>query len=750
MKDNRQVVYIRLLGFSEAANMAVNKAIIISADEKCEDVNTVHLFLALLDRVDLGKLIIKHLHTSYDTIFSSYQALASQGSYGYMDSSHIEFDERYFSKGISGVFAECIQRTFTTAREISPELLFNVLLESESSALMQFLEYIGITLEEIEKLRISNFEIPDPLSGFVEDLNSSEAIVKATYGDTSKYTSEMIEILSRKTKANPCLIGEAGVGKTSIVYSLVQQIVNGKVPESFKDTHICYINGAMLTSGTRYRGDFEARIKYLFTWASKVNVILFLDEIHTFINCGKNGDSAETAGNMIKKYLSDGSIRIIGATTLKEYHQYIEKDFAFDRRLQQVLIKEPSVKEAEFMIKSSITDYENFHKLKITDEDIKLAVTLSDRYMKDKFLPDKAYTILDQACAKAKLAGNKTVTESDITSVVSKITGIEIGKLNEAEQTQLINLEKTIGKSLIGQANAISTVSKAIRRAKTDIHDTDKPLASFLFVGPTGVGKTELCKVLSKEVAVGDTKLIKIDMSEYSEKASISKLIGSAPGYVGYGEGGQLTEKVKHNPYSIVLFDEIEKAHPEVFNTFLQLLDEGRLTDGEGHTVDFTNCIVVMTSNAGYGADGINKSPLGFNSSTKELSAREIERKALTALEETFKPEFLNRIDNVVVFDKLTKEQTVDITKLMLKKLSTRLLDKGIHLTFDKSLVNKIVEDGYSDKYGARNLRREIQDTVEDVIADALLSNTLYNGCRAVMKYNKTGIKIQVKEGGKQ
>ena len=740
----RDMMFVRLLNFGDEANKIVNKAIRISGDAKSQDVNAVHLFLAILDSTSFGQTLLSNLCTTYNMIYSSFQTLAEEGVYGRFDSSNVQFKPDFFSQEIFTLGAICSQKAYMTGKEVSPELLIDELFKLDSPVLEQFFEYVNITLDDIKAVRSGELYIPDDIADFVDNIHESAAVVDSTIINVDKYTDEMIEILSRKMKANPCLIGEAGVGKTTIVNRLAQRINDGDVPENLKNTKIVYINGSTLSSGTRYRGDFEARMKSIMEWACENNVILFLDEIHTFINSGETGhNDGATAGNMIKKYLSDGSIKIIGATTLKEYHKAIEADKAFNRRLQKIVIKEPSVNEAIAMIKLSICDYVKFHNIEISDEIIEMAVKLSDRYIKDNFLPDKAYTILDQACAKAKLSGNKSITEKVLLSTVSKLTGIDVNKLGKRETKQLLNLEDTLGKRLIGQEKAISTVCKAIRRAKAGVREPNKPLASFLFVGPTGVGKTELCKVLSEEVAFGENPLIKIDMSEFGEKSSVSRLLGTTAGYVGYGEGGQLTEKVKHNPYSIILFDEIEKAHPDVFNTFLQLLDEGKLTDGEGTTVDFTNCIIVMTSNAGYGADSLMKKSLGFGNDTSAVSDREIEQKALKALEDTFRPEFLNRIDNLVIFDKITKEQCKKITKLMLNKLHARLLEQNINIKFDDSLVTRIAEQGYSDKYGARHLRREIQDTVEDFVSDAILSGELNKGdCKTlVFKDNSIAIK---------
>ena len=390
-------------------------------------------------------------------------------------------------------------------------------------------------------------------------------------------------------------------------------------------------------------------------------------------------------------------------------------------------------------------DYEVFHKVKINNEAIDSAVQLSVRYIKNKFLPDKAYTILDQTAARAKLKNKKAINQEDIAITISKITGVNINKLTNNESKQLMKLEDTIHKDLIGQDNAVSAVCKAIRRSKAGVREPNKPLASFLFVGPTGVGKTELCKVLSKELSFGNMPLIKIDMSEFSEKYSTSKMIGSAPGYVGYGDGGQLTEKIKNNPYSLLLFDEIEKAHPDVFNVLLQVLDEGRLTDGEGETADLTNCIIVMTSNAGYGTDGMQKGTLGFGTSVEKDDQRKRERIALEALESTFKPEFLNRIDSIVIFDKLSEEQCYQIAKLTLDKLSKRMLQKGIKVKFSESIVKQISKHGYSAKYGARNIKREVQYTVEDILSDYIISGKLKSGNTASLYWKNNKVSVDIK-----
>jgi len=748
---NMEHYFIKIANFNDAANKVVNHAIKYSGDEKCQDVNTVHMFLGILETSKIGENILKHMNTTFDMVYGSYQTLAESGRYGRLDTSNIEFNPDYFSPEVFHIIGICATRTAMTNKEASVETLLKELLDFESEILEDFFKYIGLDIKDINDARGGDFYIPDELEDFIEDVHKCKGVTEDTITNVDNYVDEMIEVLCRKKKANPCIIGEAGVGKTTIVYRLAQRIISGDVPAELKDQHIVYVNGSTLTSGTRFRGDFEERMKNIMDWASKEKVIIFLDEIHTFINAGDTGhNDGSTAGNMFKRYLSDGAIRIIGATTIREYHSSIEKDKAFNRRMQKIVITEPTVDQATEIIKNTIVDYEKFHNVKVPEELIKMLVRLSDRYIKDNFLPDKAYTVLDQACTKAKLSNKKVLDEQTVLDTISKLTKIDVTRLNANESDRLINLEKIIGENLIGQENAVKTVCKAIRRSKTGVRQGNKPIASFLFVGPTGVGKTELCKVLSKEVAMGEQSLIKIDMSEFTEKNSVSRLLGTTAGYIGYGEGGQLTEKVKHNPYSIVLLDEIEKAHPDIFNTFLQLLDEGKLTDGEGTTVDFTNCIIVMTSNAGYGADGMNKKPIGIAAQEEKVDSRKTERIALKALEETFKPEFLNRIDNVVIFEKLTKEQCHDIVGLMLKDLTARLNEQDITLSFDDSIINRVVETGYSDKYGARNLRREIQDTIEDTISDAILAKTISKGDSAKVYWADDEVKLDVKHSVKK
>lgn len=767
MSNSNNRLLISFANFSDDSNNVINRAIQISENEKCVYVESVHLFVALIEYIDnnLGEDFLKKLDLTFEGLYGSYQIFVANGKIN--SDPEIDYNKQkntqrspfpFFAQGIGPInrFTNTIFNVIATAEaysmhvdhEISPKVLFDILIENADGILVEFLKYIGIDIEQIKEVRTQQMDIPDELDGYIINLNKKVMENPKLVSHVDEYIEESIEILNRKLKCNPVFIGEAGVGKTTIAYELANRIVRGNVPVQLQDKVIFSVAGSLLTAGTMYRGQFEARMKTLIEFAKNPNVILFFDEIHNFVTLNSHSNSSESAGNMIKESLADGSIRVIGTTTLKEYHKFIESDGALDRRIQPVKVKEPSVDDTIDMINATKADYENFHNINISEYAINMAVRLSHRYMKDKFLPDKAYTILDQACARVKTKSEKDyIDDNDILHVISKITGVNINKLSVNEAKQLLSLESTIANRLIGQKDAVNKVCKAIRRSKAGVREENKPLASFLFVGPTGVGKTELCKVLSEEVAFGDTPLIKIDMSEFSEKYSTSKIIGTAPGYVGYGEGGQLTEKVKHNPYSIVLFDEIEKAHPDVFNIFLQLLDEGRMTDGEGQTVDFTNCIIVMTSNAGYGAELLGKGTLGFgvDTRTKEELEREKESIVTKELESTFRPEFLNRIDNIIVFDKLTEEQCKEVTKLQLDKLSNRVLEQGIKIVFDNSVIETITKNGYSDKYGARNIRREIQNTVEDIIADAILSNTIENGDIAIISYKNGQINIDKK-----
>ena len=608
-----------------------------------------------------------------------------------------------------------------------------------------------------------------------------------------KEIQRVIQILSRRSKNNPVLIGEPGVGKTAIAEGLAQRIFNGQVPEDLRGKRLVTLDLTGMLAGTKYRGDFEERIKAVLEEVKKSSdVILFIDELHTIIGAGA-AEGAIDAANIIKPALGRGEIQLIGATTLNEYRKYIEKDAALERRFQSVIVEEPSVEESIEIIKGLRDRYEAHHKLKISDEAVEAAVKLSARYIADRFLPDKAIDLMDEAASRVRMdtftapEGMKTIEDrlralsaekeeaikaqdyeqaailrdrereqkelleqerrkwdaqrggakgsvsaEDIAAVVSGATGIPVQSLSEDESRRLLHMEEVLHQRLVGQNEAVSAVSKAIRRGRVGLKDPKRPVGSFLFLGPTGVGKTELCKALAEAVFGDENAMIRLDMSEYMEKHTVSKLIGSPPGYVGYDEGGQLTEKVRRKPYSVVLFDEIEKADEDVFNVLLQIMDDGRLTDAQGRTVDFRNTIIVMTSNLGARYLTEKKNALGFSgSSESERSYEETKALIMQDLKKTFRPEFLNRIDDTIVFRELTKEDIRIIAANMLESVKKRLCDIGVELSVSDEALDKLCEQGYDPQYGARPLRRTIQSQVEDTAAERLLEGKIQKGDKA-------------------
>lgn len=590
--------------------------------------------------------------------------------------------------------------------------------------------------------------------------------------------NRVIEILNRRTKNNPVLIGEPGVGKTAVVEGLAQKIVNGEVPQKLTDKEVIRLDVASLVQGTGIRGQFEERVQKLIQEIKEAkNVILFIDEVHEIVGAGAAGDGNMDAGNMLKPALARGELQMVGATTLNEY-RIIEKDAALERRLQPVRVDEPSVNETIAILKGLQSRYEDYHHVKYTDEAIKAAATLSNRYIQDRFLPDKAIDLLDETGSKknltiqlidpkvieTKLADaqmqkqlaskeedfekaayyrdqiNKlkkmkeqqlaeeeipVITEQDMEKIVEERTGIPVGELKEKEQAQLRNLASDLKSHVIGQNEAIDKVAKAIRRNRVGLGKKNRPIGSFLFVGPTGVGKTELARQLAQEMFGSTDAMIRFDMSEYMEKHSVSKLIGSPPGYVGYEEAGQLTEKVRRNPYSLILLDEIEKAHPDVLHMFLQILDDGRLTDAQGRTVSFKDTLIIMTSNAGSGKVEAN---VGF-SATREGITRSI----LNQLNNYFTPEFLNRFDGIVEFRPLTKENLLKIVDLMLSEVNQSLAAQKLHIAVPKEVQEKLVDLGYDPAMGARPLRRTIQDQIEDGIAEYYLEHTNLHNLKATL-----------------
>ena len=592
----------------------------------------------------------------------------------------------------------------------------------------------------------------------------------------------LIQILSRRTKNNPCLVGETGVGKTAIIEGLAQKICIGDIPEMLKQKRVITLDISGMVAGAKYRGDFEDRIKKALAEVKKMgNVILFIDEIHTIVGAG-SAEGAIDAANILKPMLARGEIQLIGATTITEYRKYIEKDSALERRFSCVNVPEPS-KEDTILILNGLRDkYEAHHNVKITDGAIKAAINLSVRYINDRFLPDKAIDLIDEAASKARLKAyiepqkikdlqdeikniekdkneairsqkfekaaelrdkekelkqkfekenekwkNKNtkkiinITEENIEEIISKWTGIPTEKINDNENEKLKNLEKSLHERVIGQNEAIEAVAKAIRRGRVGLKDPNRPIGSFLFLGPTGVGKTELSKALAENLFEGEKNLIRIDMSEYMESHSVSKLIGSPPGYVGFDDGGQLTEKVRTKPYCVILFDEIEKAHPDVMNILLQVLDDGRLTDSNGRTVDFKNTVIIMTSNIGARLI-TDKKNLGFLNSNEDNKEYENTKKDVMAeLKKELKPEFLNRIDEIIVFHKLNDEEIGKIVEIMLKQVQNRLKEQNYIVEFKSNLKDFIAKQGINKSFGARPLKRTIQNLVEDKLAEEIL-----------------------------
>ncbi|QSR88213.1 ATP-dependent Clp protease ATP-binding subunit [Methylacidiphilum caldifontis] len=591
----------------------------------------------------------------------------------------------------------------------------------------------------------------------------------------------VMQILCRRTKNNPVLIGEAGVGKTAIVEGLAQEIANENVPDLLRDKKIITLDLALMVAGTKYRGQFEERIKAVMEEIRKAkNIILFIDELHTIVGAG-SAEGAMDASNIIKPALSRGELQCIGATTLSEYRKYIEKDAALERRFQTVLVEAPSVEETIQILHGLKAKYELHHKAKFTDQAIDTAVRLSDRYLTGRFLPDKAIDIMDEAGARARIAATMrpaelkdlenelasirakkdecikaqnfekaaalrdkerelkekleqkiaewkkrrdeketTITEDDMMQIVSKWTGIPITRITENDQSKFLNVGAELRKRVIGQDEAIEALSRALQRSRADLKDPKRPIGSFIFLGPTGVGKTMLAKTLAEYVFGSPDALIQIDMSEYMEKFNVSRLIGSPPGYVGYEEGGQLTEKIRRRPYSVVLFDEIEKAHPDVWNILLQILEDGIVTDSLGRRIDFRNTIIIMTSNVG-AEMGLKPGVLGFRAKQDEVSYEQMKERMMETVKRTFKPEFLNRVDDIIVFRSLSKEDMVKIVQLEVNKVAERLKSKKLSIQLTEAAIDFLIEKGYEPAYGARPLRRAVEKYVENAIAEELL-----------------------------
>lgn len=702
---------------------------------------------------------------------------------------------------------------------VAPEhLLLGIIREGEGVALA-ILQRLGADLNRLRDEILSNLNSDIPageakggagkatatpnLNQFGKDLTelAREGKLDPVVGRDNE-TERVVEILSRRTKNNPCLIGEPGVGKTAISEGLAQRIVEGNVPEILKGKRVVTLDLSGMVAGSKYRGEFEERLKKVMEDIKKSgNILLFVDEVHTIIGAG-GAEGAIDASNILKPALARGEIQIIGATTIDEYRKYIEKDAALERRFQPVMVGEPTKEESILILKGLRDKYEAHHKVKITDEALDAAVNFSDRYITDRYLPDKAIDLMDEAASRvriknltappdvknleeelerikkekeeavktqeyekaAKLRDNEqelqgkldslkgnwqNIKESDtpivgpedIAGVVSRWTNIPVNKLTESEAERLLKLEEILHKRVIGQEEAVSAVARAVRRARVGLKDPKRPIGSFIFLGPTGVGKTELSRALAESMFGDENSMIRIDMSEYMEKHTVSRLIGSPPGYVGFEEGGQLTEKVRRQPYSVVLFDEIEKAHPDVFNVLLQILEDGRLTDGKGKLVNFKNTIIIMTSNVG--AHTIKKQQtLGFSKSQseKEDSYERMKDNVMEDLRRTFRPEFINRIDDIIVFHQLEEKDIKEIVKLMLDDVTKRLKTLEVNVEYTEEVKLNLAKTGFDPSYGARPLRRAITKLVEDKLSEEMLKRSIKKGDSVLMEVENDNI----------
>ena len=704
-----------------------------------------------------------------------------------------------------------IELSFQIARSMrhsfvgTEHLLVSLIKESDSYA-VRFLNELGVSVDEILQF------VAESISGGESDATESKKNGKKGKSKTptldefgkdltelakqgkidpvigrEKEINRVIQILSRRNKNNPCLIGEPGVGKTAIAEGLALKIVQDEVPELLKNKKIVALDLTSMVAGTKYRGDFEERIKKAMDEVKAAkDVILFIDEVHTIMGAGA-AEGAVDAANILKPSLARGELQVIGATTIDEYRKNIEKDAALERRFQPVTVGEPTEEEAVEILRGLRDKYEAHHKVKITDEAIESAVKMSSRYIADRYLPDKAIDLIDEAASIVRLNAQtipqnlkdmedeikrleqekqsavtsqdfesaaklrdkqnnlkklladekekwknvsshevKSVTTDEIASVVSQWTGIPVNQLTKEESERLLNMEKILHERIVGQDKAVSSIARAIRRGRVGLKNPKRPIGSFIFLGPTGVGKTELCKTLAEAMFGDENAIIKLDMSEYMEKHTVSKLIGSPPGYVGFDEGGQLTEKVRRHPYSVVLFDEIEKAHPDVFNMLLQILEDGVLTDSQGRKVSFKNCIIIMTSNVGANKITDPKLAMGFNHSEDgKDTAKTIEELVMPDLKRTFKPEFLNRLDEIIVFNQLEKDDIKEIARRMLKTLIKRVKDMDIDIEFTDEAVSALADEGFDKTYGARPLRRAIQSKIEDRLSELILDGTV-------------------------
>lgn len=796
-------------GFTEKANKALNLAIESAEEMRHNYVGTEHILYGLVkEGSGVAATALNECGVTEDALREKLESI--NGTMSLVELTPDDFTPR--TKRV--LRAAVIISSKTGYTYVGTEhLLLAILSESDSYA-VAFLEELGVSVERLAQAvskgmqggadegfgGFENESAPNgsqkggsALDKFGRDLTQAakNGEIDPVIG-REKEIQRVIQILSRRTKNNPVLIGEPGVGKTAVAEGLALEIAKGNVPEILKDKRVVSLDLTGMVAGAKYRGDFEERIKAAIDEVKKSkNTILFIDELHTIVGAGAAEGSADAA-NILKPSLARGDFQVIGATTLNEYRKYIEKDAALERRFQPVKVGEPTPEQTVQILKGLRDSYEAHHKVKITDEAINAAVTLSSRYIADRYLPDKAIDLIDEGASKVRLAsltspdnvkeledeiadyekekasaineqdferaarlrdeqkelqtklddakkkwqeqqkGNSgEVTAEDIAKIVSEWTGIPVVQLTKEESERLLNMENVLHERVIGQSEAVTAIAKAIRRGRVGLKDPKRPVGSFIFLGPTGVGKTELCKALAEAMFGDENAMLRLDMSEYMEKHTVSKLIGSPPGYVGFEEGGQLTEKVRRKPYSVVLFDEIEKAHPDVFNMLLQILEDGRLTDSQGRTVDFKNTIIIMTSNVGARLITEKQSSLGFNSeneNAEESEKKDIKELVTGELRKVFRPEFLNRVDDIIVFNKLNKDEIKQIAVKMLKTLENRLDKMNIKISFTDNAISEIADKGFDENYGARPLRRAIQNEIEDPLSEQMLEGKVKDG----------------------
>ncbi len=800
-----------MIPYTDKAKKALNYANRLSRSSGCNYVGTEHILAGLLKEgtgvaaevLTANNVELEALLKLIDELVAAGEEVTVADRDGYSPRTQMVLDraremaDRFDSERIGTEHlllaiikeGDCAASRLLNTMGANPQKLFVDILAAMGEDPAQY-------REEIQRGRNEEATLTPTLDQYSRDLT---AMARAGRLDPvigrEKETERVIQILCRRGKNNPCLIGEPGVGKTAIVEGIAQSLVNGNVPDIVADKRLVSLDMSGLVAKSKYRGEFEDRIKKVINEVETAgNVLLFIDELHTIIGAG-GAEGALDASNLLKPALARGDVQVIGATTIEEYRKYIEKDAALERRFQPVQVEEPTEEESIEILKGLRKLYEKHHHVQITDEGVEASVRLSARYVNDRFLPDKAIDLMDEAAAKARLgmmhgsddmmqlnreihqteldmehalqegdiekartwketrenlqasreklekknrrvSKNKVpvVGENEIADVVAGWTKIPVSRLTESEASRLQKLEETLHKRVIGQEEAVSAVSKAVRRGRVGLKDPKRPIGSFLFLGPTGVGKTEVSKALAEAVFGNEESMIRVDMSEYMEKHSVSKMIGSPPGYVGHEDGGQLSEKVRRNPFSVILFDEIEKAHPDVFNILLQVLDDGHITDSQGRKVDFKNTIIIMTSNAG-AQSIIEPKKLGFGA--KEDEKQDHERMKASVMEEVkriFKPEFLNRIDETIVFRALNKDDMKKIIGIMVRDLQKRCKEQlQIDLVVREAAKESIVEKAYDRKYGARPLRRKLQDEVEDRLADALIRGEIHTGDRVIV-----------------